>query len=73
MKKNVHCNLVAVPVVENTRIGALVANFSDIERFVGRKQHRLYRCCICRCRIHDVNFGSIAVAIDEARIIVDPN
>lgn len=63
---------VAVPVVENTRIGALVANFSDIERLSEENNIDYIDAVYAVAESNDVNFGSIAVAIDEARIIADP-
>lgn len=63
---------IAVPVVENTRIGALVANFSDIERLSEENNIDYIDAVYAVAESNDVNFGSIAVAIDEARIIADP-
>lgn len=63
---------IAVPVVENTRIGALVANFSDIEHLSEENNIDYIDAVYAVAESNDVNFGSIAVAIDEARIIADP-
>lgn len=63
---------IAVPVVENTRIGALVTNFSDIERLSEENNIDYIDAVYAVAESNDVNFGSIAVAIDEARIIADP-
>lgn len=65
-------NPLAVPVVENTRIGALVANFSDIERLSEENNIDYFDAISAIAEANDVDFDSIAVAVDEARIIADP-
>ena len=65
-------NPLAVPVVENTRIGALIANFSDIERLSEENNIDYFDAISAIAEANDVDFDSIAVAVDEARIIADP-
>ena len=63
---------VAVPVVENSRIGAAVVNFADVERLAEENCMDYFEAVDAIAEANEIDVDSIAVAIDEARIIMDP-
>lgn len=65
-------NPIAIPVVENTRIGAAVVNFSDVERLAEESGMDYFEAVDAIAEANDISVNSIAVAIDEARIIMNP-
>lgn len=65
-------NPIAIPVVENTRIGAAVVNFSDVERLAEESCMDYFEAVDAIAEANQISVDSIAVAIDEARIIMNP-
>lgn len=65
-------NPIAIPVVENTRIGAAVVNFSDVERLAEENGLDYFEAVEAIAEANELGMESIAVAVDEARIIMDP-
>lgn len=65
-------NPIAVPVVENTRIGAAVVNFSDVERLAEENCLDYFEAVEAIAEANEIDMDSLAVAVDEARIIMDP-
>lgn len=65
-------NPIAVPVVENTRIGAAVVNFSDVERLAEENGLDYFEAVESIAEANEIDMDSVAVAVDEARIIMDP-
>lgn len=63
---------VAVPVVENSRIGAAVVNFADVERLAEENCMDYFEAVDAIAEANEIDVDSIAVAVDEARIIMDP-
>lgn len=63
---------VAVPVVENSRIGAAVVNFADVERLAEENCMDYFEAVDTIAEANKIDVDSIAVAVDEARIIMDP-
>lgn len=63
---------VAVPVVENSRIGAAVVNFADVERLAEENCMDYFEAVDAIAEANQISATDIAVAIDEARIIMDP-
>lgn len=63
---------IAVPVVENSRIGAAVVNFADVERLAEENCMDYFEAVDAIAEANEIDVDSIAVAIDEARIIMDP-
>lgn len=63
---------VAIPVVENSRIGAAVVNFSDIERLAEENCMDYFEAVDAIAEANQISATDIAVAVDEARIIMDP-
>lgn len=63
---------IAVPVVENSRIGAAVVNFADVERLAEENCMDYFEAVDAIAEANEIDVNSIAVAIDEARIIMDP-
>lgn len=63
---------VAVPVVENSRIGAAVVNFSDVERLAEENCMDYFEAVDAIAEANEISATDIAVAVDEARIIMDP-
>lgn len=66
-------NPIAVPVVENTRIGAAVVNFSDVERLAEENCLDYFEAVEAIAEANEIDMDSLAVAVDEARIIMDPS
>lgn len=63
---------VAVPVVENSRIGAAVVNFADVERLAEENCMDYFEAVDAIAEANEISATDIAVAVDEARIIMDP-
>lgn len=63
---------VAIPVVENSRIGAAVVNFSDVERLAEENCMDYFEAVDAIAEANQISATDIAVAVDEARIIMDP-
>ena len=63
---------VAIPVVENSRIGAAVVNFSDVERLAEENCMDYFEAVDAIAEANEISATDIAVAVDEARIIMDP-
>ena len=63
---------VAVPVVENSRIGAAVVNFADVERLAEENCMDYFEAVDAIAEANQISATDIAVAVDEARIIMDP-
>lgn len=63
---------VAIPVVENSRIGAAVVNFSDVERLAEENCMDYFEAVDAIAEANEISATNIAVAVDEARIIMDP-
>lgn len=63
---------VAIPVVENSRIGASVVNFSDVERLAEENCMDYFEAVDAIAEANQISTTDIAVAVDEARIIMDP-
>ena len=63
---------VAVPVVENSRIGAAIVNFSDVERLAEENCMDYFEAVDAIAEANEISVTDIAVAVDEARIIMDP-
>lgn len=63
---------VAVPVIENSRIGAAVVNFADVERLAEENCMDYFEAVDAIAEANEIDVDSIAVAVDEARIIMDP-
>lgn len=65
-------NPIAVPVVENSRIGAAVVNFADVERLAEENGMDYFEAVDAIAESNQIDVDSLAVAVDEARIIMDP-
>lgn len=63
---------VAIPVVENSRIGAAVVNFTDVERLAEENCMDYFEAVDAIAEANEISATDIAVAVDEARIIMDP-
>ena len=63
---------VAIPVVENSRIGAAVVNFTDVERLAEENCMDYFEAVDAIAEANQISATDIAVAVDEARIIMDP-
>ena len=63
---------VAIPVVENSRIGAAIVNFSDVERLAEENCMDYFEAVDAIAEANEISATDIAVAVDEARIIMDP-
>lgn len=63
---------VAIPVVENSRIGAAVVNFADVERLAEENCMDYFEAVDAIAEANQISATDIAVAVDEARIIMDP-
>lgn len=63
---------VAIPVVENSRIGAAVVNFSDVERLAEENCMDYFEAVDAIAEANQISATDIAVAVDEARIIMYP-
>ena len=63
---------VAIPVVENSRIGAAVVNFTDVERLAEENCMDYFEAIDAIAEANQISATDIAVAVDEARIIMDP-